>query len=236
MNALETEVETGEAELARLRAAPKGSVLQGTIDQQAQSVRRSKQELIATRAELAKAREGQKLNLEQAQAKLEEAKASRKRAEAMVAIESLKKNLALAEVRLEQTVLKAPHDGTILKVLTRPGERVESKPILKLGDTSVMYVVAEVYESDALLVKPGQRAKAASPALPNPLTGTVERVGQMIYKNDVFHTDPAAATDARVIEVWIRLDPSEAASRLTNLQVDVLIFLNGTAAPSSDSP
>jgi len=62
-----------------------------------------------------------------------------------------------------------------------------------------------------------------SPALTQALTGTVERVGRIIYKNDVLSVDPAASADARVVEVWIRLDPSEAASRLTNLQVDVLI-------------
>ena len=69
--------------------------------------------------------------------------------------------------------------------LARPGfESVEQKPILKMGDTSVMYALAEVYETDVLWVRPGQQARVTSSALPQALTGTVERIGRMIFKND----------------------------------------------------
>ncbi len=40
---------------------------------------------------------------------------------------------------------------------------------------------------------------------------------------DVIGTDPAARKDARIIEVEIRLDESEAAAALTNLQVEIVI-------------
>ena len=112
---------------------------------------------------------------------------------------------------------------------------MDTKPILKLGDTRAMYAVAEVYETDVGLVRPGQRAKVTSPALSQPLMGTVERVGRMIYKNDVLHVDPAADANARVVEAWILLEESEAASHLINLQVDVRIEVTGASA-SSDSP
>ncbi|NJN23143.1 MAG: hypothetical protein HC810_00345 [Acaryochloridaceae cyanobacterium RL_2_7] len=42
-------------------------------------------------------------------------------------------------------------------------------------------------------------------------------------KNDVLSTDPAADTDARVIEVKIKLRDSQKVANLTNLQVNVLI-------------
>jgi HlyD family secretion protein len=95
-----------------------------------------------------------------------------------------------------------------------------------------MYAVAEVYETDAGLVRPGQQATVTSPALSKALTGTVERVGRMIYKNDVLHVDPAADADARVVEAWILLETSEAASHLINLQVDVVIDVSGGSASS----
>lgn len=221
---LETEVTTAQTDLDRMQSVTSpGAISPQKMGQQVQLVSRFRQELAAAKAMLAKAEAGQGLNLKRAQATLDAARAARQKAETAAGIDSLAKNLALAEVRLKRTVLQAPRDGDILQILTRPGERVDQKPILKLGDTSTMFAVAEVYETDVLLVQPGQRARITSPALPQALTGTVEKIGRMIYKNDIHHIDPAASADARVVEVRIRLNSSESASRMTNLQVDVVI-------------
>lgn len=224
---LETELATAQLDLDRMQSVTSpGAISPQKMGQQVQLVSRFRQELAAAKAMLAKAEAGQGLNLKRAQATLNAARAARQKAETAAGIDSLAKNLALAEVRLKRTVLQAPRDGEILQILTRPGERVDQKPILKLGDTSTMFAVAEVYETDVLLVQPGQRARVTSPALPQALTGTVEKIGRMIYKNDIHHIDPAASSDARVVEVRIRLDSSEAASRMTNLQVDIVIDIN----------
>src|SRR6516164_2216477 len=221
---LEGELANAQTDLDRLSSlTTPGAVSQQQLDQQKQLVRRFQQELLAAKAMLTKTASARQLNLKRSQAVLDAARAGRKKAEASAQLDSLSKNLALADVRLQRTILKAPHGGTILKIMARPGERVDQKPILKFGDTHAMYAVAEGYETDVAVVRPGQRATVTSPALTEALTGTVERVGRIIYKNDVLSVDPAATADARVVEVWIRLDPSEAASRLTNLQVDVLI-------------
>ena len=86
-----------------------------------------------------------------------------------------------------------------------------------------MYAVAEVYETDILHVKVGQNARIKSPALSQPLTGTVEQIGRWVGKLDLLSTDPTARTDARVVEVKVRLDDSKAVAGLTNLQVTVEI-------------
>jgi hypothetical protein len=54
----------------------------------------------------------------------------------------------------------------------------------------------------------------------------VDQVGLSIGKKDVLGTDPAAASDARVLEVTIDLAPdsSKLVRGLTNLQVDVVIL------------
>jgi len=44
-----------------------------------------------------------------------------------------------------------------------------------------------------------------------------------VQKQDVTGTDPAAAKDARIIEVEILLDESEQAASLTHLQVEIII-------------
>ncbi len=89
--------------------------------------------------------------------------------------------------------------------------------------TDAMYAVAEVYETDVQRVRIGQRATVSSPALAAPLSGTVDRIGLKIGKKDVLSVDPAAKTDARVVEVRILLDDAAAAAGLTNLEVDVAI-------------
>jgi len=86
-----------------------------------------------------------------------------------------------------------------------------------------MYAVAEVYETDIGLTKVGQHATVRSPALVPELTGTVERIGMKVRKLDVLDSDPVARTDARVVEVRIKLDDSARSARLSNLQVDVAI-------------
>ena len=97
--------------------------------------------------------------------------------------------------------------------------------IVEIGKTHEMYAIAEVYETDIGKVKVGQRATVTSPVLPEPLQGTVERIGLKVGKMDVLNTDPAAKTDARVIEVEVRLDNSEAAAALTNLTIEITIAL-----------
>jgi HlyD family secretion protein len=133
---------------------------------------------------------------------------------------------ALQEARgeLERARVYSPIEGRVLAVHARAGERVGPDGIVALGRTSEMYAVAEVYESDIGRVKLGQRAVISSPALPEPLTGTVDWIKLQVGKLDVLGTDPAARKDARVVEVEIRLDDGERAAGLTNLQVEVEIL------------
>ena len=132
-------------------------------------------------------------------------------------------DMARAEAELELAQVRAPIPGTVLRVFTRPGERIGADGVVEIGQTDDMYAVAEVYETDIVRVRKGQRATIMSPALPGPIPGEVEKVGLRIGKLDVLSTDPAARTDARVVEVEIRLDESQKVSRLTNLQVTVEI-------------
>ena len=145
-------------------------------------------------------------------------------------IESLELNVKAAEAAvaaaramLNLSLVKAPKDGQILYVHAYPGERVGAKGVVEIGDTSKMYAVAEVYETDIILAKVGQRAQITSPALASPVSGTVESIGMKVGRMDVLGMDPVAEADARVIEVDILLDEADAVRSLTNLQVEVEI-------------
>jgi HlyD family secretion protein len=139
---------------------------------------------------------------------------------AIVAVRQAQVNLKLAYVR-------APRDGQIMKIQTWPGEVVGDEGIVELGQTHQMYVVAEVYETDVSKVRLGQQATITSSALNGNLQGTVDQIGLQIDKKDILDTDPTEDTDARVVEVKIRLDPasSRKAASLTNLQVKTVINL-----------
>jgi HlyD family secretion protein len=138
-------------------------------------------------------------------------------------VDMLKAQLQRAEAEREQAVVRSPITGRVLDVHARQGERVGPEGIAELGQTDAMYAVAEVYETDAARVRVGQRATVTSPALPQAVQGTVDRIGLKIGKKDVLSVDPAAKTDARVVEVRILLDDPTEVAGLTNLEVDVTI-------------
>jgi HlyD family secretion protein len=111
----------------------------------------------------------------------------------------------------------------VLEIHAYPGERVGPEGIMELGRTDRMYAVAEVYETDITRVKVGQLATILTSAMDEELTGKVERISLKVGRLDAVGTDPIAKTDARVVEVFILLDDSDAVSRFTNMQVKVEI-------------
>ncbi len=132
-------------------------------------------------------------------------------------------NLQRAKAELETAVIRSPMSGRVIAIYADPGEKVGEDGLLELGNTKQMYAVAEIYETDIAKVRVGQTATITSNAFPGEITGTVDHVGLQIRKNDVLNTDPAADTDARVIEVKIKLADSPKVAGLTNLQVNVAI-------------
>jgi HlyD family secretion protein len=136
---------------------------------------------------------------------------------------TLRAELQRAQVELDQATVRSPITGQVLDIHARAGERVGPDGIVEIAKTDQMYAIAEVYETDIGRVRVGQRATVTSPALGEPLQGTVERIGLKIGKLEILDVDPAARTDARIVEVEIRLDDSQRVAALTNLQVEVTI-------------
>lgn len=137
---------------------------------------------------------------------------------------ALEAQRGVAEVRRNMAMIQAPLGGQVLKIYTRPGEQIRSEGIMELGETDRMTVVAEVYETDVHRLAEGQKAEITSPALSEPVRGTVTKIGFRVGKTDVLSSDPVADTDARVVEAVILVDDPVPLRRLTNLQVDVEIW------------
>jgi HlyD family secretion protein len=140
-------------------------------------------------------------------------------------IASYEAALEHARVDLEATIIRAPFAATILKIHSWPGSRVSDKGVVQIGDTNQMDAVAEVYEADVSRVQPGQKAKVRVSSSGQMLSGEVAEIGQMIGRKDVLNNDPVADTDARVVEVRVRLtrEDSLRVAGLTNARVEVQI-------------
>lgn len=150
--------------------------------------------------------------------------------QAKAEVESAQAAVEQAQADLEVAYVRAPMAGRVIKINTRAGETVdEEEGIAEIGQTDEMMVVAEVYESDIRKVRLGQRVSITSEnkAFDGELRGSVSKIGLKIGKKDVLSTDPAADTDARVVEVNIRLNPedSKRVAGLTYSKVIVEIFL-----------
>jgi HlyD family secretion protein len=143
-------------------------------------------------------------------------------------LENVKATVLQAKAELRLAYVYSPQAGQILNVNTRPGEIVSRNGIVEIGQTSQMYVRAEIYETDIGKIKIGQRAMITSRGFEGKLIGTVEDIGLKIAKKDVLGTDPVADADARVVEVKIRLDGSDSkkVASLTNLKVKLVIKTN----------
>jgi HlyD family secretion protein len=128
-----------------------------------------------------------------------------------------------AQRELEASVVKAPFSGRVLRIHAHPGEEIGPKGVIDIGRTDKMYVIAEVFESDVPRVKVGQKATITSEAFPTSWSGEVESIGSQVAKGDIDQTNPVSLTDARIVEVKIRLADSSEASRLIHGKVTAVI-------------
>ncbi len=172
------------------------------------------------------------LALKGARSDLNSAEAGKQQTLSAIPVGSLSISRDLSKLQLQRSEITSPCDGTILKILSRPGELTGSLPILQMADLSKMVVLCEVYESEVKRIEAGQAATVRSKALPAPfdrdgLRGKVVRVGRMVSAAGLKPIDPLAASDRHVVEVRVELDPdgSRQAARLVHLQVDVTFEL-----------
>lgn len=130
--------------------------------------------------------------------------------------------VAQATDDLELARVRAPRAGKVLDVAVREGEKAPPDGLLRLGDVERMEAALEVFQASAPRVEVEQRVSIVSDVLgETPLYGTVTRVGTLVGRQSVTADDPAANTDARVVQVIVRLDEpsSERAARFVGLEI-----------------
>lgn len=229
---LQAEVKQAKAEVSRYSfLVKKGAAAQQVLEGRQLTLTQKQNDLVQANATLDRLSNEFLTTKKNIEAQIKSIQAASNRSQVQVQLDSAVSRLQLADVMLDQSIIRAPFTGQVIKVHLRNGESIEppmgegsaGQTIVEMGRTQQMYVIAEVYETDVKDIKPGLKATIESDAIAGDLLGVVDQIGLKIGKNDVLSTDPAAATDARVIEVKIKLRDSKKVANLTNLQVNVLI-------------
>jgi HlyD family secretion protein len=122
-------------------------------------------------------------------------------------------NIRLARVQLDRTVLIAPFDGTVAKIVGELGEfstpsppGIPMPPAIDLIDESCLYVTAPMDEVDAPKISAGQVARISLDAFPKQtFPGKVRRVAPYVT---------AVEKQARTVDVEATFDEPEKIGRL----------------------
>ena len=127
------------------------------------------------------------------------------------------------QVDIDNSELVAPLDGLVLEVHAREGERPGAEGVLDLGASQRMQARIEVYESDIARIQLVQPVLLSSEngGFDGQLKGRVIRISPQVQQRDVLSTDPTGDADARVVEVMVALDNTDAQRviRLAGLKV-----------------
>ncbi len=123
-------------------------------------------------------------------------------------------DLQRARAELTRASIRSPIDGHVLSITAWPGEEVTTDGLMSVARTARMYVFAEVPESDVGALVVGQRAVVRGESLAAPLEGVVDYLGTVVTKNNTLPVNPVSFSDARIVEVKVRLDDNAVARRL----------------------
>ncbi len=147
------------------------------------------------------------------------------------ALTQARSDLRLAYEALERTRVRAPANGTVLRVEAKVGELAGPSaeiPLLTFGDLSQMRVKAEVEERDIGKVRIGQRIVVRSDAYPDKdFTGRVTSIAGALGSPHIITRGPRRPNDVEVLEVVAMLE--NGGELVPGLRVDVFFAHPETA-------
>jgi ABC exporter DevB family membrane fusion protein len=193
------------------------------------------QEAADTADSALKAGQERRDSAEQALSLLREGERSETIAAAAAKTDLARHQMEEAQATLDKSYLRAPADGTILRLYREAGEAVSTQPaspIVQLGDLTRLVVRAQIDESDIASLRVGQSARITAPALDgHQVLGQVTRISPRLGAKTVSDGSPTEKRDARVLDVIITLDPDVKLP--VSLRVDAFIDLDSPPLLSS---
>ena len=215
-----------------------GAISQNDLDEAKEGVDRAQATLAQRQAQLSTTIETLEAQIQQEQknlATLQEVRPVDLRV-AQAELERAKISVEQRQADLDDTQVKVPISGQILRINTQVGEQVNTQEgIVELGQTNQMMAIAEVYETDIRRVKQGQPAVLVSEygGFTGELRGTVDHIGLQVGQQSLSDgaNNPTTDENTRVVEVRIRIHPEDSpkVASLTNMQVRVEIDTSGPA-------
>jgi multidrug resistance efflux pump len=146
---------------------------------------------------------------------------------AKAVMRSAQANVAVIDVNLDRSVIKAPIDATVLQVRIRAGEHVpatQDKAWLTIGQTQPLHVRADVDEHEAWRVKPGAKAEAHVRGNPSLKAGlTFVRFEPLVIPKQSLTGSATERVDTRVLQVIYRIDDAPSIPLFVGQQMDVFI-------------
>lgn len=147
--------------------------------------------------------------------------------EAAAAVLLAQAELDAARVALDQTVLRAPRGGVILRRTAEVGALVtltQPQSIFTLADLSQLEVRAEVDEADVAAIRVGLPAYATADAFgeqrfPIRVARVTRELGRKTARDD----DPRARVDTRVLEMIARFEDASGAARAVALPIGLRV-------------
>ncbi len=130
--------------------------------------------------------------------------------EAAAAVQLAQAELDAAEVALDQTLLRAPSDGVILRRTAEVGTLVTTMapvPVVTMADLRQLEIRAEIDEADVAAISVGQAAYATADAFGDrKFAVRITRLTNELGRKTVRDDDPRARVDTRVLEVIAQFD------------------------------
>ena len=115
--------------------------------------------------------------------------------------------LAQANYAVEQTIVRAPADGRIVRRYANPGmgaSTLNVTPMFQLQPHAARIVRAELEERSLAQIHPGMRAEIVPEAdQTKAYSGVVLRIAQVFGARKLQSDDPSQQTDERVVEVVV---------------------------------
>ncbi len=147
--------------------------------------------------------------------------------QARAAAEQARAQLAAARTEIDRRTVRAPVDGTVLRVDARQGEFAPAgrldPPLLVMGDVDHLRIRVDIDENDAWRVAPGARAEGAvrgNPSLRTPLKFV--RIEPYVVPKRSLTGLSAERVDTRVLQVIYAIERSDLRI-YAGQQMDVFI-------------
>jgi len=145
--------------------------------------------------------------------------------EAAASIALAQSEVDAAKVALDQTVLRAPSDGVILRRTAEVGSIVTltvPAPVVTLAGLRQLQIRAEIDEADVAAISLGQQAYATADAFGDrKFVIRITRITHELGRKTVRDDDPRARVDTRVLEVIAQFEGTPGADLPLGLRMSV---------------